>query len=125
MQFELPPSSEIVPTKSGEDGYRWIMSEQERARIASALNVDATTIPHGGNVMMRERSVCSSCGKHAGLDDLVISALDRSVHGQEFMLDILLKGAKENSPMHFITCSGCGTMHDGGFGCYGYDKWFA
>ena len=74
--------------------------------------------------MMRERNVCS-CGKHSGLDDLVLSAMDREIHGRGFMLDILRGGAKENSPTHFISCSGCGAMHDGGFGCYGYDKWFA
>ncbi|KAB8217653.1 hypothetical protein BDV33DRAFT_206160 [Aspergillus novoparasiticus] len=101
------------------------MTSQERAHIAGSLDIDESTIPRRGNVMMRERAVCTSCGKHSGLDDLVHSALDCGIHGRTYMLDILQNGAKENSPKHYITCSGCGTLHDGGFGCYGYEKWFA
>ncbi|QMW25646.1 hypothetical protein F9C07_1335 [Aspergillus flavus] len=101
------------------------MTSQERAHIAGLLDTDESTIPRGGNVIMRERAVCTSCGKHSGLDDLVHSALDRGIHGRTYMLDILQNGAKENSPKHYITCSGCGTLHDRGFGCYGYENWFA
>ncbi|KAK6823792.1 hypothetical protein RU639_006262 [Aspergillus parasiticus] len=125
MQFETPIPSEVVSIPDGTNGYRWIMTSQERAHIAGLLDTDESAIPRGGNVMMRERAVCTSCGKHSGLDDLVHSALDRGIHGRTYMLDILQNGAKENSPKHYITCSGCGTLHDGGFGCYGYEKWFA
>ncbi|RAQ44590.1 hypothetical protein AFGD_008066 [Aspergillus flavus] len=125
VQFEAAITSEIVPIKNGTNGYRWIMTSQERAHIAGLLDTDESTIPRGGNVIMRERAVCTSCGKHSGLDDLVHSALDRGIHGRTYMLDIPQNGAKENSPKHYITCSGCGTLHDRGFGCYGYEKWFA
>ncbi|KAE8136330.1 hypothetical protein BDV38DRAFT_284075 [Aspergillus pseudotamarii] len=70
MQFETHIPSEFVPITDGTNEYRWIMTSQERAHLAGLLDADdmpdisiigkKSTIPRGGNVMMRERAVCTS-----------------------------------------------------------------
>ncbi|OJJ99645.1 hypothetical protein ASPACDRAFT_60483 [Aspergillus aculeatus ATCC 16872] len=116
VPIDTPHPSEILQLPAGEKGYHWILSDAERNHIAEMLDVeDKSLLTLRGNRMMRERAVCSGCGKHSGLDDLVHNALYAGIHGKVFMLDVLVHGPKVDSPGHVITCSGCGSVHDGLF----------
>ncbi|KAF3279133.1 hypothetical protein TWF970_004239 [Orbilia oligospora] len=95
-------------------GVRWILTGEERASITSALGIEAHIIDHvRGNVMTRERSVCSGCGKHSGLDDLVHNAIMAGVHDGAFILKVLVDGPQSRSPTHGLQCSHCSENFDG------------
>ncbi|KAF4241737.1 hypothetical protein CNMCM8980_002261 [Aspergillus fumigatiaffinis] len=96
-------------------GYCWIMTATERAHIAQMLMVDISELSIRGNIMLQDRGVCSCCGKHTGLDDMVHNAMFAGVHTQEFMLNILKTGPTGPSPAHSIICSRCGTKHEGDY----------
>ncbi|RAL12655.1 RBP protein [Aspergillus homomorphus CBS 101889] len=124
LPLETPSPSEVLDLHSGATGYRWILSDTERGHIADMLDVenkDLLTVR--GNRMMQGRAICMGCGKHSGLDDLVHNALYAGIHGRDFMLDVLLNGAKNDSPGHEIVCSGCGTVHEGLFWWIPSDPW--
>jgi hypothetical protein len=61
--------------------------------------------------MGHDRSICETCGKPSGLDDLVQNALAQGIHSTTFILDVLVHGPKNGSPRHDVYCSGCGTKH--------------
>ncbi|KAG6986666.1 hypothetical protein G7Y79_00074g098630 [Physcia stellaris] len=131
---DTPLASEVVDGAGDNLGYRWLLTSKERAHIAGLLNcagmysslspcpvdlppsypssqhLDDITLR--GNIMNRERSVCKGCGKHSGLDDLVHNALYLNIHTPTFMLDVLQNGPKNDSPAHWILCSGCGVRHE-------------
>ncbi|KAB8078974.1 hypothetical protein BDV29DRAFT_152357 [Aspergillus leporis] len=88
-------------------GYRWILSDAERAHIASMFKTNTEAITLRGNIMGQERRVCASCGKHSVLDDLVQNALALGIHSDHFMLDVLQHGPKNPSPPHDLLCSNC------------------
>ncbi|PYH78654.1 hypothetical protein BO82DRAFT_434880 [Aspergillus uvarum CBS 121591] len=116
IPIDAPSPSELLQLPTGENGYHWILSDAERNHIAKMLDVeDKSLLTLRGSRMMRERATCSGCGKHSGLDDLVHNALYAGIHGKAFMLDVLVHGPKAGSPGHEITCSGCGSVHDGRF----------
>ncbi|KAI8188366.1 hypothetical protein K4K51_006871 [Colletotrichum sp. SAR 10_75] len=85
------PSSEHLHDAAGQETFRWMLSDTERAHICKLLNIDA------GFVFDREREICAGCGKYSGHDDLVDTALKMKVHSPEFILDGLLTG--KPSPM--------------------------
>ncbi|KAB8253575.1 RBP protein [Aspergillus pseudonomiae] len=109
-----PPPTEILHLDTAT-GYRWILSEAERAHIASLLKTETDAITIRGNIMTQERRVCAHCGKHSGLDDLVHNALALGIHSDGFMLDVLQHGPKNTSPPHNLLCSNCGEQHEGTF----------
>ncbi|KAB8230529.1 RBP protein [Aspergillus alliaceus] len=110
----IPPATELLHVDD-TIGYRWVLSDTERTHIASMLKTDATSITLRGNIMGQARRVCTNCGKHSGLDDLVHNALALGVHSDAFMLDILQNGPNNPSPAHALLCSNCGEQHERGF----------
>ncbi|KAF7590131.1 hypothetical protein BBP40_003244 [Aspergillus hancockii] len=110
-----PPATETLHLDDETTGYRWVLSDAERAHITSMLKTNTETITLHGNIMAQERRVCASCGKYSGLDDLVHNALALGIHSDSFMLDVLRIGPRNPSPPHDLLCSNCGELHDGAF----------
>ncbi|KAF3182288.1 hypothetical protein TWF751_007329 [Orbilia oligospora] len=95
-------------------GVRWILTSEERAGITSALRIEARIINHvKGNVMTRTRSICSGCGKHSGLDDMVHNAIMSGVHDGVFIAKILVDGPQSQNPSHGLQCSRCSESFEG------------
>ncbi|KAL4885620.1 RBP protein [Aspergillus karnatakaensis] len=107
LPMDVPSPSEVITSEDGDKAYRWLLTETERAHIAEMLGVPASEITRTGNLMMEDREVCSCCGKHSGLDDLVHNAFYIGIHNKDFMLDILNNGPTGPSPGHSLYCSRC------------------
>ncbi|KAL4961054.1 RBP protein [Aspergillus stella-maris] len=102
----LSPLSEPVP-----GGFRWIITPEERAHIGSLLDCHGSDISRPATLMVQDHKICTGCGKHSGLDDLIQNALSLGIHSASFMLDVLQNGPKKDSPAHELFCSRCGVKH--------------
>ncbi|KAJ4151586.1 hypothetical protein LMH87_012276 [Akanthomyces muscarius] len=111
LAMDVPRKSELIVSELGDQGYCWVLTDTERAHIATMLETDVSEINLRGNVMDKERFACESCGKHSGLDDLVHNALYGGVHSIPFMLGVLVDGPHGESPAHELVCSRCTTKH--------------
>ncbi|KAL3493499.1 hypothetical protein BJX62DRAFT_235327 [Aspergillus germanicus] len=59
----------------------------------------------------QDRSVCDTCGKHSGVDDLVHNALYMGIHSRNFMWETVTGArASEGGVEHKIISSRCGTF---------------
>ncbi|KAL4898862.1 hypothetical protein BDW74DRAFT_184286 [Aspergillus multicolor] len=112
LLMDTPRPSEPVTASNGEQAYRWLLTETERAHIADMLDVQESEISLSGNIMVQDREVCSGCGKHSGLDDLVHNAYHLGIHNKDFMLNILTNGPKSESPAHDVHCSRCSNRYE-------------
>ncbi|RJE25732.1 hypothetical protein PHISCL_01920 [Aspergillus sclerotialis] len=112
LPMDKPAPSEIIDEIKG---YRWLMTDTERAHISQMLNVDTSDITIRGNIMAQDRACCKGCGKHSGLDDLIHNALYAGIHTKRFMLDVLTNGPKGPSPPHELICSRCLEKYEGAF----------
>ncbi|EQB58695.1 hypothetical protein CGLO_01025 [Colletotrichum gloeosporioides Cg-14] len=109
------PSSEHIHDDDGQGLICWMLSDTERAHILMISPCEeATFSTRTGFVFSRERDVCTGCGKHSGIDDLIDTALKMKVHSAEFIVDSVLTG-KPSPLAHSIDCSSCGKKHEGNF----------
>ncbi|ATY61386.1 RNA binding [Cordyceps militaris] len=124
LPMDEPAASEVFEYNN-QTFYCWKLSETERAHIASMLNMDATDLKLKGNNFLQDRSQCSGCGKHSGMDDFVHNALFAGIHSVEFMKDFLLGKTEQATPYteHEVTCSRCSTKHDETKSWLAYPPW--
>lgn len=102
--------------------YIWHLTPQEREHISSMLDLEGWNVNRSTNRMNRNRAICTSCGKHSGLDDLVQNALKLQIHSKDFIKNVLRNGPERESPNHLLQCSRCGEMSKGEFGWDWKDK---
>ncbi|KAK6513841.1 hypothetical protein TWF506_008273 [Arthrobotrys conoides] len=98
------------------NGFRWVLTSEERSNIAKILEIEEDTISHvKGNVMCRERMQCGGCGKLSGLDDLVHNAVTAGVHNRDFILEVMAGGPQTRAYAHKMQCSNCSQGYEGVF----------
>ncbi|KAF1739068.1 hypothetical protein CRV24_001000 [Beauveria bassiana] len=113
LPMDKPAASEVFEYEN-ETFYNWLLTETERAHIASMLNVETSELKFRGNNFLQDRSECGKCGKYSGMDDFVHNALYAGIHSVEFMKDFLLGKTEQATPYteHEVVCSRCDTKHD-------------
>ncbi|KAL3462354.1 RBP protein [Aspergillus heterothallicus] len=116
-------AASAITERTHEGAYRWIVTPEGRAHIASLLGCNVTHITRTATLMAHDRRTCTGCGKPSGLDDLVHNALGQRIHSASFILDVLENGPKNDSPAHELFCSGCGVKHVGEFMWIPSDPW--
>ncbi|ATY62262.1 RNA binding [Cordyceps militaris] len=124
LPMDEPAPSEVFECNN-ETFYTWLLTETERAHIASMLNMETSELKFRGANFLQDRSQCSGCGKHSGMDDFVHNALFAGIHSVDFMKDFLLDKTQQANPYteHGVTCSRCSTKHDEPFSWRAYPPW--
>ncbi|KAL3468747.1 RBP protein [Aspergillus californicus] len=119
LPFDNPRESEVFVLNDVGKIYQWIMTDTEKAHIATMLDVSDAEVPliKTRANMFQERMVCRGCNKHSGIDDLIHNALYMDIHSKTFMLETVKGTRKSDGNIdHEIICSCCGTLHEGKVG---------
>ncbi|KAJ6787712.1 hypothetical protein PWT90_08480 [Aphanocladium album] len=78
-----------------------------------------------GSNFLQDRTECTGCGKHSGMDDFAHNALFAGIHSVEFMKDFLLGKSEQATPYteHEVTCSRCNTKYGEPKSWLAYPPW--
>jgi hypothetical protein len=61
----------------------------------------------------QDRSVCHTCGKHPGVDDLIHNALYMGIHSRDFIWETVTGIRPSEGGIECrVICSRCGTLHE-------------
>ncbi|KAJ0421345.1 RBP protein [Aspergillus carlsbadensis] len=126
LPFDTPQPSEVSIYEGVGKVYAWVMTESEKRHIASMLEVPESDVHliHTRANTLQDRTICRTCGKHAGIDDIVHNALYTGIHSRDFMWETVT-GVRESEGgvEHRVTCSRCGTAHEGVAQWRAYPPW--
>ncbi|KAF8466861.1 hypothetical protein BDZ91DRAFT_617343, partial [Kalaharituber pfeilii] len=81
----------------------------EHGRLSELLGTDFKNLGFNGVWMNKPKWSCTSCGKEAGFEDFVATALADGIHTQQFLLEVLRRPKLvETPPAHYSSCANCG-----------------
>ncbi|KAH8093071.1 hypothetical protein BXZ70DRAFT_437728 [Cristinia sonorae] len=95
---------------SGYPVYKWLITDDEARRLSALFKRDFTELGMSGTFVTTPPKPCVTCGKWTEFIDWVYTALQRNIHGPDFMFNALKNKQMPKENRHDVYCSGCGTL---------------